>query len=90
MDFTNAVTMKTEYTFSDLTKPVNREYMQTLGVTTLGTKSGGFGYFQPQFKVVSIDAVEEIRSEVHELTNSENMLFSEALDMRPTLKELLK
>ncbi len=56
--------LKQEYTYKDLTKPINREHMSMLDVCSLGTQSGGFGYFNEQFRVVSSNGVDKALQEL--------------------------
>ena len=82
--------LKNEYTYKDITKPVNREYMSMLPVTVLGTQSGGFGSFQPHFKVVSEKGKADIRNELMSLCNCAGLNVNEAIAQSPVLCDLLK
>jgi hypothetical protein len=81
--------LKNDYTYKDLTKPVNREYMSMLDVCSLGTKSGGFGKFNEQFKVVSEDGISKIIQELVEISATNSALISDLLEDAPTLKKLI-
>lgn len=70
----------TEYTYRDMTKPEKREWMSRAGVAKLGTKSGGFGVFQEQFRVVSLTSLQKIRDEL--------IASGVELDTCPTIKQL--
>jgi hypothetical protein len=90
MNITNKThCLKNDYTYKDLTKPVNRDHMAMLDVCSLGTQSGGFGRFNEQFKVVSENGVSKIIQELVEISASNSVLINDLLDASPTLKQLI-
>jgi hypothetical protein len=60
-----------------------------LDVCSLGTKSGGFGKFNEQFKVVSEDGISKIIQELVEISATNRALIGDLLEDAPTLKKLI-
>ena len=90
MDFSKATVVKNQYTYSEISKPMKRHQMALAGVSDLGTQSGGFGEFTPHFKVLSADAVSELKKEILSACEGDESKLSLLISNCPTLWSVLK
>lgn len=82
--------LKNSYTYKDLTKPVNRDYMEMLDICSLGSQAGGFGVFNERFRVVSLKGATLINDELKKMCKEEGLDIRAVLEFAPTLSKLLK
>jgi len=78
-----------QFTYSGLKKPEQRQEMLFESISSIGTKSGNYGEFNEQAKMVTMFGANKIKSEIDELKRM-YALDEDLLACMPTLKKLIE
>lgn len=82
--------MLEQFTYSQLKKKEHREEIKDIGFASVGTKAGHFGEYKEEFRVISVNGADSIKSELEYTAELIGVSYDEMMEMLPNLKEMLK
>ena len=79
-----------QVTYGSLKKQSARDNMLALNFVSLGTKSGNYGVFTEQARILTLNGANKINRELAQLCKDEGLVLESVLEFSPVLAELIK
>ena len=79
-----------QVTYGALKKPSARKEMLSNDVVSLGTKSGNYGMFTEEARILTLNGANKIKSELMTLCYEEGLDFDSAMEFAPILRGFIE